>query len=136
MLMVQALLCRYVSLYSPPASLESQRTQRIIIFPLPLRGRQWKSTKQLMLRKRQKASILCLQGANTVILLPEGLSRFAFRRLSEKQKNKKLCDLCDSAVNNLLLKTLLESPYATPLRVVIDYWLITLAFLRFSLAII
>ena len=81
-------------------------------------------------------------------MLSEGLIRFAFRRpcpveceayssgVSEKQKNKKLCDLCDSAVNHLLLKTLLESPYATPLRVVIDYWLITLAFLRFSLAII
>ncbi|MDH3574766.1 MAG: hypothetical protein OEM90_14310, partial [Desulfobacteraceae bacterium] len=68
------------------ASLETQRTQRIIIFPLPLRGRQWKSTKQLTLRKRQKASILWLRGANTGILLPEGLSHFAFRRLSEKQK--------------------------------------------------
>jgi hypothetical protein len=37
---------------------------------------------------------------NTGILLPEGLSRFAFRRLSEKQKkNQKLCVLCASAVN-------------------------------------
>jgi hypothetical protein len=79
---------------------EPQRTQRISIFPLPLRGRQWKSTNQLMLRKRQKASILWLQDVNTIILLPEGLSRFAFRRpcpveceayssmVSEKQKNK------------------------------------------------
>ena len=32
------------------------------------------------MRKPQKASILWLQGANTGILLPEGLSRFAFRR--------------------------------------------------------
>jgi hypothetical protein len=40
-----------------------------------------KSTQQLTLRKRQKASILWLQGANTGILLPEGLSRFAFRPL-------------------------------------------------------
>ena len=43
------------------------------------------------------------------LLLPKGLSRFAFRRLSERQKKpKKLCDLCDSAVNYLLLKTLLQ----------------------------
>jgi len=41
------------------------------------------------MRKPQKASILWLQGANTGILLPEGLSRFAFRRLSEKQKKPK-----------------------------------------------
>jgi hypothetical protein len=90
------------------ASLDAQRTQRIIIFPLPLTPlnagqgrRQWKSTKQLTLQKRQKTSILWLQGANTVILLPEGLSRFAFRRpcpveceayssgVSEKQKKPK-----------------------------------------------
>jgi hypothetical protein len=77
-----------VSLYSPPASLETQRTQKIIIFQLPLRGRQLKSTKQLALRKRQKPSILWLQGTNTGILLSEGLSRFAFRRFSEKQKRK------------------------------------------------
>jgi hypothetical protein len=88
------------------ASLETQRTQRIIIFPLPLTPldagqgrRQWKSTKQLTLRKRQKASILWLRGANTGILLPEGLSHFAFRVLrpgdsgaypsgSAKSKNK------------------------------------------------
>jgi len=68
-----------------------------------------------MLRKRQKASILWLQCANTGILLPEGLSRFAFRRpcpveceayssgVSEKQKKHKLCDLCGSAVNNFLM---------------------------------
>ena len=87
-LKVPALLCRYVSLYSPPASLETQRTQKIIIFQLPLRGRQLKSTKQLALRKRQKPSILWLQGTNTGILLSEGLSRFAFRRFSEKQKRK------------------------------------------------
>jgi len=73
------------------------------------------------MRKPQKASILWLQGANTGILLPEGLSRFAFRRscpveclpnemqsifhrgeayssgVSEKQKNQKLCALCASA---------------------------------------
>jgi len=98
-----------VSLYSPPslsrkaglvplhgASLEPQRTQRIINFPLPLTPldagqgrRQWKSTKQLTLRKRQNASILWSQGANVGILLPEGLSHFAFRRLSEKQKKLK-----------------------------------------------
>jgi len=64
--------------------------------------RQWKSTKQLTLRKRQKTSILWLQGANTGILLPEGLNRFAFRRLSEKQKKQKLCALCGSAVNKFL----------------------------------
>jgi len=51
--------------------------------------RQWKSTKQLTLQKRQKTSILWLQGVNTEILLPEGLGRFAFRRLSEKQKKPK-----------------------------------------------
>jgi len=119
--MVQALLCRYVSLYSPPASLESQRTQRIIIFPLPLTPfdagqgrRQWKSTGQLTLSKRQKASILWLQGVNTGFLLPEGLSHFAFRVLrpggsgaypsgSAKSKRKqKLCVLCGSAVNKFL----------------------------------
>ena len=110
-LKVPALLCRYVSLYSPPASLEPpqyhllelrgrQRTQRIINFSLPLRGRKWKSTKQITLRKRQKASNLWLRGANTGILLPEGLSPFVFRRpcpveceayssgVSEKQKRK------------------------------------------------
>jgi len=54
-----------------------------------LRGRQWKITKQLTLRKEQKASILWLKVANTGILLPEGLSHFAFRRLSEKQKKPK-----------------------------------------------
>jgi hypothetical protein len=43
-----------------------------------------------------------LQGANTGILLPEGLSRFAFRRLSEKQKKQKLCAPRVSAVNQLL----------------------------------
>ncbi|MDH3721697.1 MAG: hypothetical protein OET07_15305 [Desulfobacteraceae bacterium] len=36
-----------------------------------------------------KKSIPWLQGTNTGILLPEGLSRFAFRRLSEKQKKPK-----------------------------------------------
>jgi hypothetical protein len=53
------------------------------------------------LRKRQKASILWLQGANMGILLPDGLSHFAFRRrcpvecetyssgVSEKQKKPK-----------------------------------------------
>ena len=41
------------------------------------------------LRKRQKSSILWLRGPNKGILLPEGLSRFAFRRLSEKQKKPK-----------------------------------------------
>ena len=55
-----------------------------------------------MLRERQKAQILWLQGAITGILLPEELSRFAFRRLSEKQKNQKLCVLCASAVNKFL----------------------------------
>jgi hypothetical protein len=30
------------------------------------------------------------------------LSRFAFRRLSEKQKNQKLCVLCASAVSKFL----------------------------------
>jgi hypothetical protein len=67
-----------------------------------------------------------LQGANTGILLPEGLSRFAFRRpcpveclpnetfnlfhrgeayssgVSEKQKKQKLCVLRVSAMNQLL----------------------------------
>jgi hypothetical protein len=70
-------------------SLEAQRTRRRIIFPLPLRGRQWKSPQQLTLRKRQKPLIFWLRDANTGILLPEGLSRFAFRRLSEKQKKTK-----------------------------------------------
>jgi len=42
-LMVPALLRSFESLYLPPASLKAQRTQSIIIFPLPLRGRQWKS---------------------------------------------------------------------------------------------
>jgi len=98
-----------VSLYSPlslsrkaglvpvmTGASQPQRTQRIINFPFPLTPldagqgrRQWKSTKQLTLRKRQKASILWLQGANTGNLLPEGLSHFAFRRLSEKQKKLK-----------------------------------------------
>jgi hypothetical protein len=64
-----------------------------------LRGRQWKSTQQLALRKPKNVSTLLLNGANTGILLPEGLSRFAFRRLSEKQKKQKLCALCGSAVN-------------------------------------
>ena len=122
-----ALFCRYVSLYSPPASLESQRTQRIIIFPLPLTPldagqgrRQWKSTQQLTLRKRQKALILWLQGANTGILLPEGLCHFTFRVLrpgdsgaypsgsakSKKEKPKTLRSLrlCGE---QFLLKTLL-----------------------------
>jgi len=72
------------------------------MFPLPLSGRQWKITKQHALRKRQKASILWLQGANMGILLPEGLRCFAFRRLSEKQKKQKLCALCVSAVNKFL----------------------------------
>jgi len=36
-----------------------------------------------------KKSIPWFQGTNTGILLPEGLSRFAFRRLSEKQKKPK-----------------------------------------------
>jgi len=57
--------------------------------------RQWKSTQQLALQKQQKASILWLRGANPGVLLPEGLSRFAFRRLSEKQKKPKaLRPLC------------------------------------------
>jgi hypothetical protein len=78
-------------------SLEAQRTRRRIIFPLPLRGRQWKSPQQLTLRKRQKPLIFWLRDANTGILLPEGLSRFAFRRLSEKQKKQKLRVLCVSS---------------------------------------
>jgi hypothetical protein len=48
------------------------------------------------------------------MLLPEGLSRFAFRRpcpveckayfsgVSENKKKQKLCDLCGSVVNNFL----------------------------------
>ena len=67
-----------------------------------------------MLQKRQQASILWLQGANTGILLPEGLSRFAFRRLSEKQKKQKLCDLRVSAVNQLLLGPFKGHHHATP----------------------
>jgi len=52
---------------------------------------------------------------NMGILLPEGLSRFAFRVLrpggsepilrgqqKAKMKNQKPCDLCGSAVNNFL----------------------------------
>jgi hypothetical protein len=78
---------------------------------LPLRGRQWKSTKQLTLRKRQKASILWLQGANTGFLLPEGLSHFAFRRLSEKQKKTKALRLCGEQI---FIKTLLGSPSCHP----------------------
>jgi len=116
------------------ASLKTQRTQRIIIFPLPLTPVKWlpdlkgqgrrqgKSSKQLTLRKRQKASILLLKGANTVILLPEGLSRFAFRVLrpggsgaypsgsAKSKKNQKLCVLCASAVNKF---------YKDPFRVTI-----------------
>ncbi|PLX47766.1 MAG: hypothetical protein C0611_11035 [Desulfobacteraceae bacterium] len=69
-------------------SFEAQGSQRCKYFPSPLRGRRWENPQQLTLRKRQKASILWFQGANTGILFPEGLSRFAFRRLSEKQKNK------------------------------------------------
>jgi hypothetical protein len=38
-----------------------------------------------------------VQGAKTGTLLPEGSSRFAFRRLSEKQKIQKLCVLCVSS---------------------------------------
>jgi len=38
--------------------------------------RQWENPQQLTLRKRQKASVLWLQGAKKGILLPEGLSRF------------------------------------------------------------
>ena len=52
--------------------------------------------------KRQKALIFRIQGAIKDILLPKGLSRFAFRRLSEKQKNQKLCALSVSAVNEFL----------------------------------
>jgi len=71
-------------------------------------------------------TFLWLRGTNTGILLPEGLSRFAFRRpcpveclpnevqrifhrgeaysfgVSEKQKKQKLCALGVSAVNQLL----------------------------------
>jgi hypothetical protein len=108
-----------------------------------LRGRQWKSTKQLTLRKRQKASILWLQGANTGFLLPEGLSHFAFRRpcpveceayssgVSEKQKKTKalrslrLCMPYEIHVNEersgfhwggeqIFIKTLLGSPSCHP----------------------
>ena len=43
---------------------------------------------------------------------PEGLSRFAFRRLSEKQKNQKLCVLCASAVNKLFLGVVID--YSVP----------------------
>jgi len=47
---------------------------------------------------------------------------FAFRRLSEKQNRKSfLCDLCDSAVNSVLSKTLLGSQFKPPfLGVVVD----------------
>ena len=38
-----------------------------------------------------------MQGAKAGSLLPEGSSRFAFRRLSEKQKIQKLCALCVSS---------------------------------------
>jgi len=129
--MVPTLLCRYVSLYSPPclsrkAGLrQAQRTQRIIIFLLPLRGWQWKSTKQLALQKRQKVSILWIRYVSTRILLPEGLSRFAFRRLSEKQKKQKLCDLCGSAVNNIYKDPFRVSIKPPFLGVVIDFQAIT-----------
>jgi len=47
---------------------------------------------------------------------------FAFRRLSEKQNRKSfLCDLCASAVNSVLSKTLLGSQFKPPfLGVVVD----------------
>jgi hypothetical protein len=57
-------------------------------FPLPLRGRQRKRTKQLTLRKQQKTINSLIAKSDTDILLPEGLCHFAFRRLSEKQKRK------------------------------------------------
>jgi len=96
-------------------SFEAKSSRRCIYFPSPLTPldagqgrRRWENAHQLTLRKRQKPSILWLRGVNRGILLPEGLSRFAFRRLSEKQKkNQKLCALCDSAVNNFFIKTLL-----------------------------
>jgi hypothetical protein len=61
-----------------------------------------------------KKSIPWLQGTNTGILLPEGLSRFAFRVFrpgdsgaypsgsAKSKKNQKLCALCGSAVNKFL----------------------------------
>jgi hypothetical protein len=76
-------------------SFKAQSSRRCLYFPSPLipldagQGRRrWEKQQQLTLRKRQKPSILWLRGANTGILLPEGLSPFVFRRLSEKQKRK------------------------------------------------
>jgi hypothetical protein len=87
-----------------------------------LRGRQWESTKQLTPRKRQTASILWLVVANTVILLREGLSHFAFRRLSEKQKKPKalrpLC-LCGKKIYKDPFRVTIKPPL---LGVVIDYF--------------
>ena len=76
--MVQALLCRYVSMYSPPASLEAQRTQRRNIFPdretairkkqLPLRGN----------KKKQCLSELCAS------VVKKWTVRFATKKKIEK----------------------------------------------------
>jgi len=51
---------------------ETLRTQWRIIFPLPLRGRQWKSTQQLTLHKLQKASILGCKVPRRAVYYPKG----------------------------------------------------------------
>jgi hypothetical protein len=48
-----------------------------------------------------------LRGANTGILLPEGLSHFAFRRLSKKQKKPKALRSLRLCGEYIFIKTLL-----------------------------
>jgi len=95
--MIQDLLC----VYSPPASLEAQSAQRGILFPLPLRGRQWKNTQSRFKWDKKATHDRYFQyKEKSNVIFQEGLCHFAFRRpcpveceayssgVSEKQKRK------------------------------------------------
>ena len=68
----------YIS-FSPPASLETQRAQKNN-FSIAVERTAMEKYSEVALQKQQNSSILWLWGASRDMLLPEGLSCFAFRR--------------------------------------------------------
>ena len=135
MLMVQALLSRYVSWYSPPTSLEApqydlpdlrgrQSAQKIITFPLPLRGRQWKSTKSFWKQDKKATYDRCFQyNENSDVIFHEELCIFAFRRLSEKEKKPKTLRSLRLCGEQLFVEDPFRVTIKPPfLEMVIDCW--------------
>ena len=84
---VHSFLCKKGSL-KKIFTTETLRTQRRIIFPLPLRGRQWKSTQQLTLHKLQKASILGCKVPRRAVYYPKGRVVLLFGVSAKSKKSK------------------------------------------------